>query len=87
MREINSIVTQMNVHSLKYDQITAIMFRLAKVVDMIVAIEVVDEATNRERERCAKLVSGNYGWAEGKGDYYGDLADLIRGVSDGESEG
>jgi hypothetical protein len=82
----------MNVDSLGYRDITRIIWRLAILTDLIQqADKQIQKSITRgvelERERCAKLVSGNYGWVEGKGDYYGNLADLIRGVSDGKSEG
>lgn len=44
----------------------------------------VSAAVAAEREQCAAIVAGNYGWVNGT--YYDDLADAVRGLPapDGE---
>jgi hypothetical protein len=45
---------------------------------MTIFIEAEVAAIAAERERCAALVRGNYGWSGGV--YFDDLADAILGV-------
>ena len=57
------------------DAVTEIQRLRAELAEAVTALP---QAVRNDRERCAKLVTGNYGWRADTREYCDDLGDMLR---------